>query len=53
MKLDAIGITCTNLNESIVFYRLLELLFGEPDGDHIEFQIPGGIRMQIQFVLAI
>jgi uncharacterized glyoxalase superfamily protein PhnB len=47
MKLDALGITCKNLNESIVFYRLLGLLFGEPDGDHIEFQIPGGMRIML------
>lgn len=41
MKLDAIGIVCENLKQSIAFYRMLGLPFGELEGDHIEFQISG------------
>jgi hypothetical protein len=39
MKLDAIGIVCENLKQSIAFYRMLGLPFGELEGDHIEFPL--------------
>lgn len=46
-RLDAIGIVCKNLNESLAFYELLGLHFGKQDGDHIETELPGGIRIML------
>jgi uncharacterized glyoxalase superfamily protein PhnB len=46
-KLDAIGIVCTDIEQSMRFYRLLGLNFPESTEDHVEATTPGGLRVML------
>lgn len=41
----AIEIVTSDLNRSLDFYRLLGLPIAEPDGPHVEVELPGGNRL--------
>lgn len=46
--LNAIGITASNMAESIRFYRLLGLDMPEtPDEGHVEASLPNGVRLML------
>ena len=46
--LNAIGITASNMAESIRFYRLLGLDMPEtPDEGHVEASLPNGLRLML------
>jgi uncharacterized glyoxalase superfamily protein PhnB len=46
--LNAIGITASNMAESIRFYRLLGLDLPEtPDEGHVEASLPNGLRLML------
>ena len=45
--LAAIGIVSKDLAASIRFYRLLGVLFPDPDGDHVEATLPSGVRLML------
>jgi catechol 2,3-dioxygenase-like lactoylglutathione lyase family enzyme len=49
MRLDAVGIVAKNLKESVRFYSLLDLNFGDlkDDDDHVEAKLPSGLRVMI------
>jgi catechol 2,3-dioxygenase-like lactoylglutathione lyase family enzyme len=50
MRLDAIGVSSTNLKETVRFYSLLGFNFGEfePDEQHVEGRTEaGGVRLMI------
>jgi catechol 2,3-dioxygenase-like lactoylglutathione lyase family enzyme len=44
-ELEAIGITTADLGASLRFYGLLGLTVPGPDDDHVEAQVPGGLRL--------
>ncbi|WP_338701751.1 VOC family protein [Streptomyces sp. Q6] len=47
VRMDAIGVSTTDLAASLAFYRLLGLTF-PPDAEqlpHVEAELPGGIRL--------
>jgi uncharacterized glyoxalase superfamily protein PhnB len=46
-SLDAIGIVSKDLGASVRFYRLLGVVFPEPDGDHVEAMLPNGLRLML------
>jgi uncharacterized glyoxalase superfamily protein PhnB len=46
-SLNAIGIVSKDLGASIAFYRLLGVQFPDPDGDHVEATLPGGLRLML------
>ncbi len=46
-RLAAIGIVSKDLGASIAFYRLLGVQFPDPDGDHVEATLPGGVRLML------
>ncbi len=47
-RLDAIGIVVRSLPDSVQFYRLLGVEFGEADSpDHIEAALPNGMRLML------
>jgi uncharacterized glyoxalase superfamily protein PhnB len=47
-RLDAIGIVVRSLADSMQFYRLLGVEFGEPDSaDHVEATLPTGMRLML------
>jgi catechol 2,3-dioxygenase-like lactoylglutathione lyase family enzyme len=41
----AVGIVASDLHRSLDFYRLLGLAIPEPDGPHVEIELPGGNRL--------
>jgi hypothetical protein len=43
-ELEAIGITTADLGASLRFYGLLGMAVPDPDEDHVEAQVPGGLR---------
>ena len=43
--LAAIGIVTEDMDETVRFYRLLGVNVPEPDGDHLDAALPGGIRL--------
>ncbi|MEB3962263.1 VOC family protein [Streptomyces kunmingensis] len=47
VRMDAIGISATDLTASLAFYRLLGLTFPEGANQlpHVEARLPGGIRL--------
>ena len=45
--LAAIGIVSRDLAASIRFYRLLGVALPDPDGDHVEAALPGGLRLML------
>lgn len=49
MKIDAVGITTTNMTRTVEFYELLGFEFGEydPNDDHLEPISPSGVRLMI------
>lgn len=50
MKIDAVGVSSTNIKETVAFYKLLGFTFPKvKDGeDHMEADVqPGGIRLMI------
>ena len=48
--LGAIGIVSRDLGTSIRFYRLLGVDFPAPDGDHVEANLPGGLRLMLDSI---
>ena len=48
--LGAIGIVSRDLGASIRFYRLLGVDFPAPDGDHVEANLPGGLRLMLDSI---
>jgi len=48
--LGAIGIVSQDLGASIRFYRLLGVDFPAPDGDHVEANLPGGLRLMLDSI---
>jgi uncharacterized glyoxalase superfamily protein PhnB len=47
-RLDAIGIVVRSLPDSMQFYRLLGVEFGEADSaDHVEAALPNGMRLML------
>lgn len=40
-----VEIVATDLQRSLAFYRLLGLAVPEPDGPHVEVELPGGNRL--------
>ena len=44
-RLAAIGIVTSDIAESVRFYRLLGLEIPDPDGDHHDVELPGGVRL--------
>ena len=44
-EFEAIGITTADLGASLRFYGLLGLTVPDPDEDHVEAQVPGGLRL--------
>jgi catechol 2,3-dioxygenase-like lactoylglutathione lyase family enzyme len=44
-EFEAIGITSADLGASLRFYGLLGLTVPKPDEDHVEAQVPGGLRL--------
>ncbi len=46
-RLDAIGIVCADIEESLRFYRLLGLEFPQSSEDHVEATTPGGLRVML------
>jgi catechol 2,3-dioxygenase-like lactoylglutathione lyase family enzyme len=44
-ELEAIGITTADLGASLRFYGLLGVTVPDPDEDHVEAQVPGGLRL--------
>lgn len=53
IRLDMIGIVCSNLEASVAFYRNLGLDFPDPDGPYVEAQTPGGIRVSLNDVAMV
>lgn len=45
--LAAIGIVSRDIGASVRFYRLLGVLFPEPEGDHVEATLPSGVRLML------
>ena len=43
--LEAIGITTADLGASLRFYGLLGVAVPNPDEDHVEAEVPGGLRL--------
>ena len=48
--LSAIGIVSKDLGVSIRFYRLLGIEFPAADGDHVEANLPGGLRIMLDAI---
>jgi catechol 2,3-dioxygenase-like lactoylglutathione lyase family enzyme len=46
-RLDAIGIVVSDLAASLAFYGKLGLEFGEPEDEHVEAVLPGGLRVMV------
>ena len=44
-RFDLIGLVVADLPRSLAFYRDLGLAVPEPDGPHVETQLPGGLRL--------
>jgi uncharacterized glyoxalase superfamily protein PhnB len=44
-ELQAIGITTADLSASLRFYGLLGVTVPGPDEDHVEAEVPGGVRL--------
>ncbi len=42
---EAIGITTSDLSASLRFYGLLGVTVPDADEDHVEAQVPGGVRL--------
>jgi len=53
IKLDMIGLTTSNMNEAIRFYRMLGLAFPEPDGPYVEATTEGGLRVSLNDAVMI
>jgi len=49
MRLNAVGITCSNIEASLGFYALLGVAFGafEVDSGHYEADLGGGVRIML------
>ncbi len=49
MKFDAIGVTVSDLDAALEFYRRLglEVTFPPGDGGHAELGLPGGLRLML------
>jgi len=49
MQLNAIGIVCSDIEASLVFYRSLGVPFDDhdPENGHYEAQLGGGIRLML------
>ena len=48
MSLDAVGVVCENLKESVRFYSLLGVSFVEFEGEeHFEGETPSGVRLML------
>ncbi|MDQ2986833.1 MAG: VOC family protein [Armatimonadota bacterium] len=47
IRLDMIGIVCSDLEASVTFYRNLGLDFADPDGPYVEASTAGGIRVSL------
>ncbi len=45
--LNAIGIVSKDLDASVRFYRLLDVAFADPDGDHLEATLANGLRLML------
>ena len=46
-RLDAIGLTCADLERSTRFYRLLGLDVPESGGDHVDIDLGNGMRLML------
>ena len=46
-SLDAIGIVASDLARSVTFYRLLGVAFPDANDDHLEAQLPNGLRLML------
>jgi catechol 2,3-dioxygenase-like lactoylglutathione lyase family enzyme len=44
-EFEAIGITTADLGASLRFYGLLGLPVPDPDEEHVEAEVPGGVRL--------
>lgn len=44
-ELEAIGITTSDLAASLRFYGLVGVTVPDPDEDHVEAQVPGGLSL--------
>ncbi len=47
IRLDQINLVVTDIEESLRFFRLLGIPFGEPGGPHASYQFPGGPRLEL------
>ena len=43
--LDAIGIVTKDMKAAVRFYRLLGIDVPDPEGDHLDVTLPGGVRL--------
>lgn len=46
-SLDAIGIVASDLARSVAFYRLLGVPFPDATDDHLEAELPNGLRLML------
>ena len=47
LKWDYVGVVSADLARSVEFYRLLGIPLPDPDGDHVEVEIPNGMRFAL------
>jgi catechol 2,3-dioxygenase-like lactoylglutathione lyase family enzyme len=49
-RFDAVGLVCDDMRESVRFYRLLGLKIADATDDHLDIELPGGIRLMFDTV---
>ncbi len=47
LKWDYVGVVAADMDKSVLFYRLLGLPMPDADSDHVEVELPNGMRFAL------